>query len=161
MRKIAYRDGKHCFSLDARRRNKHNILQAEKQKEVYEAAEKERVATKVSIGLDLVEDNVLSRKKPVMFVGERHLLNWLADYVAKESRQPDTNVNQVVRLRAVDQSKVVSEDPSVFQLGLEAWKDSAASNEAFQRLYEEIIGGSLVAPVDVLLVAFRCRKRSR
>ena len=132
--------------------NKHNILQAEKQKEVYEAAEKERTATTVAIGLDLVENSVLSRKKPVMFVGERYLLNWLADYVAEESRKPDTNVNQVVRLRSVEQSKVVSKDPSVFQLGVEAWKDSASSNEAFQKVYEEIIGGSLIAPVDVLLV---------
>jgi hypothetical protein len=137
---------------------KHNDLQNKLQKEKFEEAEKERIEKDLVLRVPLLQDadEALSRKKPVMLIGERHLLNWLCGHLSESAMQEGSNVHQIIRLNASD--KAVSTKPGVFELPATAWDKCAASNESFQRVYEQIIGSNLTNPADLLIVddLFRC-----
>ena len=70
--------------------------------------------------------------------------------------QEGSNVHQIIRLNASD--KAVSTEPGVFELPATAWDKCASSNEAFQRVYEQLIGSNLTNPADLLIVddLFKC-----
>ena len=131
---------------------KHNDLQNKLQKERFEEAEKERVEKDLLLGVPILqsEDEALSRKKPVMLIGEKHLLNWVCSRLSKSIAKEDSNVHQVIRLNSSD--KAVSTEAGIFELPATAWDKCAASNESFQRVYEQLIGSNLSNPADLLIV---------
>jgi hypothetical protein len=137
---------------------RHNELQRDQQKQAFEAAEVERVATPISLSIQIEEPSdsnsgfYLDRKQSVCFVGEDKVLYWLMDRIAEQSTgYAESNIKQVLRLYSAPGKPGVASN-QVWNIPKDDWKEVAGTNNAFQRLYEAKALPSLSEPVDLLIV---------
>lgn len=132
---------------------KHNEAQAKSQKEAFNEAEKNRVASPVGINLPIMSDkpsDPLDRNTPVLLVGESKFVRYLIESRLLAAAEGENNVCQVIRLASTE---TPAEDTAkICFLRKSLWEDCTATNDSFQRVYSNHILPRLNSSADLLIV---------
>lgn len=137
---------------------KHTTWQNEERKKQFEEREQVRIQTKIDLGIAIYGDaevlkagepTRLDRNKSLLFVGETRVLNWLAHRIASNTVADGSGAESIVRLTK-HAPKV--NDPRLICVPENVWKNCAATNTSFHKVYADFIMSQLTNPVDLVIV---------